>query len=267
MDSDNRTPHIKIILWLEACRMTFGKELDLDSEEREMIPYELYDHESESEIIHPLDEPWEIKIDDNTGYFADELKIKAWINSFGDKNSSDSIIVHHDTPKPRDKYDNYPTSELHPGEEVVATIFLDQGLAIYKVSLHIKWPIEQESALTLDEAIQRLQEGGINWKEIDHSNEIETSLAHGPKKAKKYKVYKPEEFPEKFISDLRSDKDAVDDLTQIVVQTYAFRREWCEHSDDYKDAAEAFGEDCSGWWSTERYETKPHLILEIDSKS
>ncbi|MBP5548618.1 MAG: hypothetical protein J6X58_07005 [Bacteroidales bacterium] len=257
-DNKNRTPHTKLSLWIEASRMTdTGKALPLDDEEREMLPHELRNPTMKNPTEHPINTPWEIEINDETSYLADELNIDVWINGYDDEFDGENIVVHHESPTHTNSDDDYPTQKLKKGGEISVTKILDQGTALYNVILNIAWPQQKENTIPLQEALQNMREKAEEWNKLPNvadnfGFEIHTFLAHGPKKARKYKIYNPDSFPEKFIEELNSDSEALNDLTQIVIQAYKVYQEYHEHSDDYIDAARAYGEDCSPWYTTER---------------
>ena len=48
-----------------------------------------------------------------------------------------------------------------------------------------------------------------------------------------------------------------------MVQPYELYEEVHSYSDDYRDAAEAYGKDCDDWTTTERRETGKRLNYEI----
>ena len=259
-----RLPQTKLRLWLTATiiSMTGNKEYMLDDEEREMLPYTLRDNDQAT--VHQLDEPWEITIDDLSHHLAPELKINAWLHSFGDYFDGHKLIVHHDMPFHNDPYSEYPVSTLTPGGTVIAEKHIFNGGTTYDIRLHIHWPEQEIVKYTLREAfaqIQQVKEQLNTYK--DGENEIDVLLAHSHWKAEKYKTYNPSEFPHLFFTDLESEGDLWGDLGQIVIQPYEFYEEVHSFSDDYKDAASAYGEDCDDWTTTERRETGKRMYYEI----
>ena len=88
-------------------------------------------------------------------------------------------------------------------------------------------------------------------------------MAHNHLQSKKYKTYKLSELPTKLIEDIKTDGEKWSDLGQIVLQPYEFYEETHSFSDDYKDAARAYGEDCDDWTTTERRRTKGSFAIEM----
>lgn len=262
-DKGVRMPDIKLRLWLTATRLGRGleKEYKLDEEEREMIVHNLYSGE---EAKHQLDEPWTITVNDDTLQLAPKVDIQAWINDAYDVFDGKTIVVHHDMPLHTDHTQKYPVSLLREGDTVVAEKYIMQNNGVYDVRLHIQWLKQEMKTLTVKECMARLRQLKEQWAEYDDdSYEIEVDLAHGKEKTELLKCYKPSEFPETFIADLTSDGNLQCDLTQIVVQPYKVYQVCHSVSDDYRDAAEAYGEDCSDWYTTERSKTGERVSFEI----
>lgn len=259
-----RLPETKLRLWLTATiiSMTGDKEYLLDDEEREMLPYTLRDNDRST--VRHLDEPWEITVDDESGHLAPELKISAWINSFGDYFDGHKLIVHHDMPWHNNPYKDYPVSVLTPGDTVIAEKHIFNGGTTYDVRLHIQWPEQEVERFSLDDAFERIQQDRELWSAYkDDENEFEVLLAHSHWKAEVYKTYNPSEFQQKFFDDLKAEGDKWGDLGQIVIQPYEFYEELHSFSDDYKDAASAYGADCDDWTTTERRKTGKRICYEI----
>ncbi|MBP5326852.1 MAG: leucine-rich repeat domain-containing protein [Bacteroidales bacterium] len=259
-----RMPKAKLKLWLTATviSMVDEKEYLLDDEEREMLPHMLRDNDEH--IEHQLDEPWVITIDDSTGHLAPELKISAWINNFDDIFDGKTIVVHHDMPWHNDPYSDYPVSLLTMGGTVIAEKHLTFGITTYDVRLHIQWVEEEYKTYTKKEALADMQQSMVSYKDLkDSGYEIDVLLAHGQLKAEKYKTYKPSVFLTQFPADLDAEGDKWGDLGQIVIQRYFLYEETHSYSDDYKDAAEAYGEDCDDWTTIERRKSGDCVTYEI----
>ena len=269
IDSKNRAeshrlPKTKLRLWLNATiiSMVGDNEYMLDDEEREMLPNTLRDNIHAPK--HLLDQPWEITVDDDTRHLTPELKISAWINDFYDYFDGHTLVVHHDMPSHNDPYSNYPVSKLTPGSTVIAEKYFDNGGTTYDVRLNIQWVEQESTKYTLDEALCKIRMDKEHWPSYkDSENEYEILLAHRHWKAEKYRTYKPSEFPDKFIEDINGEGDKWSDLGQIVVQPYEFYEEEHSFSDDYKDAASAYGEDCDDWTTTERRKCGNKFCYEI----
>jgi len=259
-------PDTKLRLWLTATRTDLSgkKEYQLDEEERAMMPMLLRDPDKSDAPLRHLDEPWEITVNDDSGHLVPELKISAWINNFNDCFDGHTLVVHHDMPWHLDPYENYPVSHLVEGETVIAEMKFTQSNAIYDVRLHIQWPKQEKTTFALEEVLERLRQLKGQWVQYkDGDNEIDVSLGYRGKKAEPYKTYRPSEFPEQLISDLSTDSEVRRSLALILIQPYRFYQELHSYSDDYKDAAEAYGEDCSDWYTTERCQTGDRVCLEI----
>ena len=259
-------PDTKLRLWLTATRtdLTGKKEYQLDEEERDMMPKLLRDPDQSNAPLRRLDEPWEVTVNDDTRYLAPELKIYAWINDFDDCFDGHTLMVHHDMPWHLDPYEEYPVSPLVEGGTVIAEMNFTQSNAVYDVRLHIQWPKQEKLSFALTEVFERLRQLQEQWAEYkDGDNEIDVSLGHYGKKAEFYKTYRPSDFPEQLISDLTTDSEVQEGLALILIQPYRFYEELHSFSDDYKDAAEAYGEDCDDWYSTERCQTGERVCLEV----
>ena len=262
-EHSKRLPLIKLRLWLTATMkmQLSGPEYQLDEEERKMLPNML--REPEAKIIRELDSPWEITIDDESGHLAPELIISAWVNNYDDQFDGRHLIVHHDMPFHIDPYEKYPVSLLKKGETVIAEREINNGSALFDVRLHIHWIKNENSKQSLEKVLKMISQEVTTWTYNDDDNEIEVLLAHKQRKATKYKIYKPSEFPHQFFADLKTDAERWSDLDQIVIQPYRLYQKLHSFSDDYKDAAEAYGEDCSDWYSTERSISGQRLIYEV----
>lgn len=261
-----RLPPTRLRLWFTATlkSMVGEKEYHLDSEEREVLPRMIRDSKYDYLAPKPLDKPWEITIDDDTRQLAPTSNISAWINDLDDIFDGQTLIVHHDMPFHTSPYDDYPISKLTKGATVIAEKYIINNLNIYDVRLHIQWLEEDPPRYTLSEAFELIKESASNWKlDSDDKGEIEVHLAHGCWKAEKYKIYKPSEFPEKFICDLTEEGDTWSNLGQIVLRPYEYYQQLHEYSDDYKDAASAYGQDCDDWYTTERRPLVNHISIEI----
>ena len=148
-------------------------------------------------------------------------------------------------------------------ETVIAEREINNGSALFDVRLHIHWIKNENSKQSLEKVLKMISQEVTTWTYNDDDNEIEVLLAHKQRKATKYKIYKPSEFPHQFFADLKTDAERWGDLDQIVIQPYSLYQKLHSYSDDYKDAAEAYGEDCSDWYSTERSTSGQRLIYEV----
>ena len=258
-----RLPPTRLRLWLTATLVDNhqNNEYLLDEEEREMLPHSL--REDHQAIERKLDEPWQITVDDETRHLAPELAISAWINDFDDHYDGQTLIVHHDMTWHNNPYDDYPVSRLTPGGTVIAERLLFNGQSLYDVRLHIHWPKQQLTRHTLDEVMYLIANDETLRRYQDGSNEIEVLLAHSHWKAEPYKSYKPGEIATRLAADLKAEGETWRDLGQVVLQAYEYYEEVHSFSDDYKDAATAYGKDCDDWTTTERRKTGPRICFEI----
>ena len=259
-------PKTKLRLWLTATliSMVGEKEYLLDEEERDILPR--INRDNDNATLRPLDEPWEITVDDSTRHLAPELKISAWINDYYDIFDGHTLIVHHDMPWHNDRYKYYPISKLSMGGTVIAEKHIMNGGYIYDVRLHIHWPEQEYRKYSLNEASDLIKEQLAEWGLNDTDNEVDALLAHSHWKAEEYKSYKPSELPAKLMDDIKADGEKWADLGQIVLQPYEFYEETHSYSDDYKDVASAYGMDCDDWTTTERRKTKGSFAIEMKSK-
>ena len=259
----HRIPQTRLRLWLTATlkSMVGDNEYALDDEEREMLPRVLRDYHSSTE--HPLDEPWEIILDDEHYSLTPELIFNVYIDRHTDHYDGKHLIVHHDMPFHNDPYKSYPVSTLVEGGTIIAEREVYDNLTIYDVRLHIQWPKQETEYHTLDEARLLIQNDRQLASYTDENNELDVLLAHSHWRAEKYKTYKPSEFPQQFFDDLKAEGDKWSDLGQIVIQPYELYEVTHSYSDDYKDAAMAYGADCDDWTTTERRKTGTRLAYEI----
>ena len=259
----HRIPQTRLRLWLTATlkSMIGDNEYRLDDEEREMLPRILRDYHST--IEHPLDEPWEITIDDECHNLTPELVFNVYLDRWEDHFDGTHLVVHHDMPFHNDPYKSYPVSTLVEGGTIIAEKEVYDNLTIYDVRLHIQWPKQDLKRYTLEEAFHQMQNDSRLAPYKDGENEIDVQLAHSHWRAEEFKKYKPSEFPRQFIEDLEAESEKWSDLGQIVIQPYEFYEETHSYSDDYKDAAMAYGQDCDDWTTTERRKTGERLTFEI----
>ena len=166
-------------------------------------------------------------------------------------------------PFHNDPYKSYPVSTLVEGGTIIAEREVYDNLTIYDVRLHIQWPKQETEYHTLDEARLLIQNDRQLASYTDENNELDVLLAHSHWRAEKYKTYKPCEFPQQFFDDLKAEGDKWSDLGQIVIQPYELYEVTHSYSDDYKDAAMAYGADCDDWTTTERRKTGTRLAYEI----
>lgn len=130
-------PEMRFKLWLTATRewpKNSHQEWSLTDEERQMLSAVL--RKENDSPMRPLDTPWEVTVNGETGYLDRDLALKAWMNVYGDYFDGETINIHHDMPSHTDPYERYPISRLRKGETVIAEqIFV----RFYDVRLHIQW--------------------------------------------------------------------------------------------------------------------------------
>ena len=260
-----RMPDIRLRLCLSATILDVktSKEYQLNDEEREMLPRTLLETDVLGAETHPLDTPWEITVNEDTLGLADELDITAWINDYNDVFDGKTLVVHHVMPFHKSPYDDYPVTLLHEGETAIAEQHIWQNNATYDVRLSIEWLKQEKKTYTLEQVLEHLRSLPATWKYNDKDNEIQVLLAHGSDSAKAFKAYKPSEFPEQFIEELQAEPSLLKDLKFISIQPYEFYEEEHSYSDDYIDAATAYGEDCDDWTTTERRKTGERINYEL----
>ncbi len=268
-DNSNVTPQhmpdIRLRLWLTATNTDLAgiEERLLDDEERALLPGIIHESNVSSADRHPLDTPWEITVNNDSFTLAPELAIRAWINEYDDIFDGKTLIIHHDMPLHLNPCETYPVSLLTEGDTAIAEHLFIQSGAVYDVRLNIQWLKQESQCYTLPECFRTIsrQEQWAEYK--DGENELEVMLSYDGAICETYKAYKPSEFPERFIEDLQNDAHKYKNLVQVVIQPYEFYEEHHSRSDDYCDAAEAYGEDYSDWYTTERRKTGKRMSYEI----
>lgn len=256
-----RIPTTTLRLRIDAKRLTADGEVPLNDEERDMIPIEI--RSGSDKPLHPLDEPWDEQISDDTSYITKDVRVVAFLK-FCDYDGY-ALTINHDTTKSKGRYEDYPSSQLAPGGEVVAEHLLWLGSAAYIVRLHIQWPEYKRDAITLDHFCNKIMADKGIWDNLtDEGNEISVQIALGKEKAKDFKTYKPSQFPQQLIDDIRNDKAVSKALQLVAIETHEFYEEWHEYSDDYCDAARAYGEDCSPSYITRMRIVGEKIVYEIE---
>jgi len=253
-------PDTTLRLWLTAERIVEDDQrAKLDITDRTSLPQFLQDSD-ESDILRPLDKPWEIVVHDETFHLAPELGVKAWMTVAHPYDGKALTIMHH---MPVFKT---VTSQLTEGGTIVAENYLfdNETERYYDVQLHIHWPKQERKDFRIDEVIDALQREAGSWNEYsDEDYEVVAYLAHGNEPEKEYKAYMPSSFPAQFIADLREDSEEQKDLQQIAVQLFSVTHEYHDYSDDYKAAAGISDDEDSGWYTSQRKSTEKRLSFTI----
>lgn len=263
-----RIPEMKLQLVLRAAKKVFAgdTEYKLTDEEREFLPELIRDVNYEGKVLHPLDEPWEVTIHNDSYNLAPELRILAMIDTFNHPFDGQTLTISHDMPWRERAWDKPAITRLKPGDTAIAEKHITNGnfMDIYAVRLFIHWPKQEIRYYTPHEALEQLRLHADDWKEFaDGQHEIKVLLAHGTGEAKDYKTYQPSTFPAQFIADIRAEGSQWNDLGEITVQPLRLYRQYHDISDDLRCAYGVSDDEDTGWYTTERQETGQRLCLEI----
>lgn len=263
-----RIPEMKLKLVLRATKKVFAgdTEYKLVDEEREFLPDLIRDKNYEGKVLHRLDEPWEVTINNDSYNLAPELGILAMIDTYNHPYDGETLTISHDMPWREKSWDKPAITRLKQGDTAIAEKYITNGnfMDIYAVRLYIHWPQQEMKYYTRDEAIERIRQQKEAWKEYtDGKNELLVRLAHGNNPAEDYKRYNPSVFPEAFIEDMKADGDRWNDLGEISIQPLLLYRQHHDISDDLKCAYGVSDDDDTGWYTVERAKTGKRLSLEI----
>lgn len=263
-----RIPEMKLQMVLRATKKVFAgdTEYKLIDEEREFLPDLIRHPNYEGEVLHRLDEPWEVTINNDSYNLAPELGILAMIDTYNHPYDGETLTISHDMPWRENSWDKPAVTRLKMGDTAIAEKYITNGnfMDIYAVRLFIHWPKQEMKYYSRDEAIDRIRQQAEAWKDYsDGKNELLVRLAHGNNPAEDYKRYNPSVFPEAFIEDMKADGDRWNDLGEISIQPLLLYREHHDISDDLKCAYGVSDDDDTGWYSVERTETGQRLSLEI----
>ena len=263
-----RIPEMKLQMVLRATKKVFAgdTEYKLIDEEREFLPDLIRHPNYEGEVLHRLDEPWEVTINNDSYNLAPELGILAMIDTYNHPYDGETLTISHDMPWREKSWDKPAVTRLKMGDTAIAEKYITNGnfMDIYAVRLFIHWPKQESKYYAPDEAIDRIRQQAGDWKDYtDGKNELLVRLAHGNNPAEDYKRYNPSVFPEAFIEDMKADGDRWNDLGEISIQPLLLYRQHHDISDDLKCAYGVSDDDDTGWYSVERAETGKRMSLEI----
>ncbi len=263
-----RIPEMKLQMVLRATKKVFAgdTEYKLIDEEREFLPDLIRHPNYEGEVLHRLDEPWEVTINNDSYNLAPELGILAMIDTYNHPYDGETLTISHDMPWREKSWDKPAVTRLKMGDTAIAEKYITNGnfMDIYAVRLFIHWPKQEMKYYSRDEAIEQIRQQAGEWKDYtDGKNELLVRLAHGNNPAEDYKRYNPSVFPEAFIEDMKADGDRWNDLGEISIQPLLLYRQHHDISDDLKCAYGVSDDDDTGWYSVERAETGKRLSLEI----
>ena len=263
-----RIPEMKLQMVLRATKKVFAgdTEYKLIDEEREFLPDLIRHPNYEGEVLHRLDEPWEVTINNDSYNLAPELGILAMIDTYNHPYDGETLTISHDMPWREKSWDKPAVTRLKMGDTAIAEKYITNGnfMDIYAVRLFIHWPKQEMKYYSRDEAIDRIRQQAEAWKDYtDGKNELLVRLAHGNNPAEDYKRYNPSVFPEAFIEDMKADGDRWNDLGEISIQPLLLYRQHHDISDDLKCAYGVSDDDDTGWYSVERAETGKRMSLEI----
>ncbi len=263
-----RIPEMKLQMVLRATKKVFAgdTEYKLIDEEREFLPDLIRHPNYEGEVLHRLDEPWEVTINNDSYNLAPELGILAMIDTYNHPYDGETLTISHDMPWREKSWDKPAVTRLKMGDTAIAEKYITNGnfMDIYAVRLFIHWPKQEMKYYSRDEAIEQIRQQAGEWKDYtDGKNELLVRLAHGNNPAEDYKRYNPSVFPEAFIEDMKADGDRWNDLGEISIQPLLLYRQHHDISDDLKCAYGVSDDDDTGWYSVERAETGQRMSLEI----